>query len=80
MWFTRRQFSKLTSAAAFVASTRASPHSHNQRQRHPSLPALHRTNARAIEAQMTDDERFSLIISFLGPGSLVPRDPRFWWK
>jgi beta-glucosidase len=32
--------------------------------------------ARAAEAQMTDDERFSLIVSLLGPASLVPRDPR----
>jgi beta-glucosidase len=33
--------------------------------------------AREIEAQMTDDERFSLIISLLGPvPSSVPRDPR----
>jgi beta-glucosidase len=34
--------------------------------------------AREIEQQMTDDERFSLLISMLGyvPGSFAPRDPR----
>jgi beta-glucosidase len=32
--------------------------------------------ARATEAQMTDDKRFSLIVSLLGPASIVPRDPR----
>src|SRR5262245_62090161 len=32
--------------------------------------------ARDAEQKMTDDERFSLIISLLGPASIVPRDPR----
>ena len=32
--------------------------------------------ARETEAKMTDDERFSLIISLLGPATLVQRDPR----
>src|SRR5262245_19853893 len=32
--------------------------------------------ARDTEQKMTDDERFSLIISLLGPASIVPRDPR----
>jgi hypothetical protein len=47
-----------------------------QRQRHPGLASLHWTNACVIEAQMTNDERFLLIIGLLGPASLVPRDPR----
>jgi beta-glucosidase len=34
------------------------------------------TRAIETEQQMTDDERFSLIISLLGPASIVPRDPR----
>jgi beta-glucosidase len=32
--------------------------------------------ARDTEQKMTDDERFSLIISLLGPASIVPRDAR----
>jgi beta-glucosidase len=32
--------------------------------------------AREVEQQMTDDERFSLIISLLGAGGSMPRDPR----
>jgi beta-glucosidase len=36
----------------------------------------HDERARETEQRMTDDERFSLIISLLGPASLVPRDPR----
>src|SRR5262249_57293281 len=32
--------------------------------------------ARDTEQRMTDDERFSLLLSLLGPASLVPRDPR----
>jgi beta-glucosidase len=32
--------------------------------------------ARETEQKLTDDERFSLIISLLGPASIVPRDPR----
>ncbi|MBR0697239.1 beta-glucosidase [Bradyrhizobium lablabi] len=32
--------------------------------------------ARDTEQKLTDDERFSLIISLLGPASIVPRDPR----
>jgi hypothetical protein len=36
-------------------------------------------DVRALETgqQLTDDERFSLIISILGPAQLLPRDPRF---
>jgi beta-glucosidase len=43
-----------------------------------SDPGSPNERARATEAQMTDDERFSLLISILGnvPGGAMPPDPR----
>jgi beta-glucosidase len=75
--FSRRQFSKLTSAAALAASTTGLP-AFAQTTSAPSNFANPSPDdrAHATEAQMTDDERFSLIVSLLGPASIVPRDPR----
>jgi beta-glucosidase len=77
MWFTRRQFSKLTVVAALAASMKGLS-AFAQVTSMPSKPADPSPDerARATEAQMTDDEHFSLIISLLGPASIVPRDPR----
>src|SRR5690606_33427337 len=45
---------------------------------HPPSTAGADERAREVEAQMTDEERFSLIISLLGglPSYGIPRDPR----
>src|SRR5262249_50141300 len=76
-WFTRRQFSKLANAVALASSTKG-PSAFSQTtptQSGPSGPSPDE-RARATEEQMTDDERFSLIISLLGPASIVARDLR----
>jgi beta-glucosidase len=72
MWFDRRHFSTFAIAALFAIGI--------------ALPSVAQTTtaaspeerARATEAQMTDDERFSLIISLFGgvPAIGMPRDPR----
>ena len=38
------------------------------------------TRAREVEAQMTDDERFALLVCVIGPSELWPlRDESRWW-
>jgi beta-glucosidase len=76
-WFTRRQFSKLASVAALAASIKVSS-TFAQTASAPPKPAGPSPDERAgaTEGQMTDEERFSLIVSLLGPASIVPRDPR----
>lgn len=76
---TRRDFAKAAAAAAVLAS--ASGGEVAAQQKAASDTAIGDTpdeRARATEAQMTDDERFSLIISLIGavPSIGVPRDKR----
>jgi beta-glucosidase len=77
-WFTRRQLSKLTGSAAVLASTRTLPAFAQTASRTPNSAELFPDDrARETEQNMTDDERFSLVISLLGPVSAtVHRDPR----
>jgi beta-glucosidase len=78
-WFNRRQLSKVAGAAALLRSAGALPafaQTTPTTSRSPEPSPDER--ARATEAQMTDDERFSLIISLIG-GVLsigVPQDKR----
>jgi beta-glucosidase len=66
---TRRDFGKATGTLAVGVATMSAAHA----QARDSTPD---ERARDTEQKMTDDERFSLIISLLGPASLVPRDAR----
>jgi beta-glucosidase len=66
---TRRDFAK--AAGTLVIGAAATPAAHGQAQN--KTPE---ERARDTEQKMTDDERFSLIISLLGPATIVPRDPR----
>ncbi|MDT3684384.1 MAG: glycoside hydrolase family 3 C-terminal domain-containing protein [Pseudorhodoplanes sp.] len=66
---TRRDLGK--AAGTLVTGIIAAAASHAQAQ--DTTPD---ERARNTEQRMTDDERFSLIISLLGPASIVPRDPR----
>src|SRR5262245_25889888 len=78
-WFNRRQFSKLTGAAGLLASAGTLPAFAQEKSR-TSSPADPSPDERArdTEQKMTDDERFSLIISLIGavPSIGVPRDKR----
>jgi len=67
--FTRRDFAKVAGMLAIGAAATPTSHAHAQ-------DATPDERARETEQKMADDERFSLIISLLGPASLVPRDPR----
>src|SRR5262245_13285007 len=66
---TRRDFGKAAGTLAIGAAATSAVHAQGQN----TTPD---ERARDTEQKMTDDERFSLIISLLGPASLVPRDPR----
>lgn len=75
---TRREFVKTAVAAAVVVSALADEavaHTETEPDTAGNSPD---ERARATEAQMTDDERFSLIISLIGavPAIGVPRDKR----
>jgi len=78
-----------TPAASHNAAGPATVMSSQSTRQKPTAPAQKPTGtigtdatspeaqARETEQKMTDDERFSLIISLLGPvPSIVPRDPR----
>jgi hypothetical protein len=61
MWFTRRRFSKLTGVAALVASNKdLSALAQGTSMPSKSAGLSPDERARVTEAQMTDDERFSL--------------------
>jgi beta-glucosidase len=78
-WFDRRQFSKLTAAAALLASNGTLPAStQTASTKSASGEPSPDERARATESQMTDDERFAMIISLIGavPSIGVPRDAR----
>jgi len=77
-WFTRRQLSKLTGSAAVIVSAGTLPAFAQTTSSTSSAAELSPDDrARETEHRMTDDERFSLIISLLGPVSAtVHRDPR----
>src|SRR5262245_8588996 len=66
---TRRDFGKAAGILAIGIAAMPTPHAQAQN----TTPD---DRATATEQKMTDDERFSLIISLLGPASLVPRDVR----
>jgi beta-glucosidase len=66
---TRRDFGKAAGTLAIGMATTAAANAQAQ-------DAMPDERARGTEQKMTDDERFSLIISMLGPASIVPRDPR----
>jgi beta-glucosidase len=66
---TRRDFGKLSGTLVIGVTATAA----TQAQAQDTTPD---ERARDTEERMTDDERFSLIISLLGPASIVPRDPR----
>jgi beta-glucosidase len=76
---TRRDFAKAAGAAAVLI---AAPGSGTLAQSTAEPPASAGNSpderARATEAQMTDDERFSLLVSLIGavPSIGMPRDPR----
>jgi len=67
--FTRRDFGKAAGTVVIGVAATAAAHAQDRN----TAPD---ERARDTEQKMTDDERFSLIISLLGPASLVPRDPR----
>ena len=73
---TRRQFSKLVAAGTLLAPD-AAPSAFARETQAKTEPSPD-DRARATEAQMTDDERFALIISVIGavPSIGVPRDKR----
>src|SRR5262245_17468641 len=66
---TRRDFGKAAGTLAIGVAATSAVHAQGQN-------ATPDERARDTEQKMTDDERFSLIISLLGPASLVPRDAR----
>jgi len=66
---TRRDFA--TAAGTLIVGAAATTAAHAQVR-----DTMLEERARDTEQKMTDDERFSLIISLLGAASLVPRDPR----
>lgn len=68
--FTRREVGKVAGNAALGAGAMFLTPAHGQ-ERSPD------ERARETEQKMTDEERFSLIFSLLGPvSSTVQRDPR----
>src|SRR5262250_1761047 len=78
-WFTRRQLSKLTGSAAVIVSAGTLPAFAQTTSSTSSAAELSPDDrARETEQRMTDDERFSLIISLIGavPSIGVPRDRR----
>ncbi|MGE3875237.1 MAG: glycoside hydrolase family 3 C-terminal domain-containing protein [Parvibaculaceae bacterium] len=76
--FTRRGFAKAAGAAAAVVSARAGEAVAQANTGTGAADNSPDERARVTEAQMTDDERFALIISLLGAvaGLGVPRDKR----
>jgi beta-glucosidase len=78
-WFNRRQFSQFTGAAALLASASARPaFAQTTSPKSKSAELSPDERARETEQKMTDDERFSLIISLIGavPSIGVTRDKR----